>query len=71
MLNLEDAQRIGLQLKSILRFIAKRPAGCTVPQLEREFPDRDIEILLELAIAIDLIKDDYDGDIQVFKIKNQ
>ncbi len=69
-LSIEDAQFIGLKLKSIIRLLRKAPAGGTITQLREKFPtDSDnLEAILELAIALELIKDDYDGDARIYKL---
>jgi hypothetical protein len=72
---LEDAQYIGLKLKAVLKYISKCPAGATITQLEKEFPvsrvGNHFSSILELAVAADLLKDEWEGNVQVFRIKKQ
>lgn len=70
-LSIEDATWIGLKLKSIIRLLKKAPAGGTIAQLREKFPTTDsdnLEAILELAIALELIKDDYEGDARIYKL---
>ncbi|BAZ19074.1 hypothetical protein NIES4071_109590 (plasmid) [Calothrix sp. NIES-4071] len=70
LLSIEDATWIGLKLKSIIRLLKKAPAGGTYLQLQKEFPGvgDNLEAILELAIALELIEDDYDGDVRIYKL---
>lgn len=69
-ISVDDATWIGLKLKSILRYLRKRPAGATYAQLLKEFSAAgdNLEAILELAIALEIIEDEYEGDVRYYKL---
>jgi hypothetical protein len=68
-MNSEDYQNIGLQLKRLLRRLNKFPAGRSAFLLKTDLcmSIDEIQGLIELALAADLISEHFDGDETFYK----